>query len=309
MKKADQKAPCFEPRVSDDGSTVSIAAPAKINLFLKVIGRRDDGYHDIYSWFQTLDLVDRLDIHRTERSEITISTNAENIPTGPENLVYRAARLIQDIGKSRVGFDIRLDKQIPVGAGLGGGSSDAAAFIKAANRLLGLGLSRSDMETIGLEIGSDVPFFFGRGQAEVTGRGEHVRDIQIATDYQVVLVTPDFEINASEAYRRLRLDLTDSIPNINFKCYQQVAELFGVVSGLENDLEKALIGSYPILDKIRRKLTETGAGIVRLSGSGPTMFALYDRMVFSDNIYSESFEGEGWGLKSASPVLLPAEGE
>ncbi len=298
--------PCFGGEVSPDGRKVFISAPAKINLFLKVLRRRPDGYHDILSWFQALNLADHLQIETIDGDYIEIITDAMNIPTGPDNLVYQAAELIREEMKSPPGFRIRIWKHIPVAAGLGGGSSDAAACIKGINLLLGLGLSRAKMEKIGLEIGSDVPFFFGRGQAEVTGRGENVRDLDFPRDYRVLLATPPLAIRAAEAYGKLSLDLTNSFAGISLSHWRQAREFFCAISGLENDLERALCSSYPILDRIRVKLEGTGADIVRLSGSGPTMFALIGHKDLAEEKIFAACEGEGWDCRLCDPVILPA---
>lgn len=292
--------------ISADRRSIFISAPAKINLFLKVIGRRPDGYHDILSWFQALDLCDHLVIEKTAGPEIEIITDAANIPTGPENLIYQAALAMKRRIDYSGGFRITLWKNIPVGAGLGGGSSDAAAFIKGMARLFGQEWSHQTMAGLGLDLGSDVPFFFSRGQAEVTGRGDIVKPIELPVDYQVVLVTPPFEIRAAEAYRKIRLDLTASISSIKFNRCRQAKELFCIVSGLENDLESALREDYPILDSIGDRLSKLGADIVRLTGSGPTMFALYGDITLAERTLKHAFRGEGWGLNLASPIILPA---
>ncbi|MDD4051039.1 MAG: 4-(cytidine 5'-diphospho)-2-C-methyl-D-erythritol kinase [candidate division Zixibacteria bacterium] len=305
MKNGNEISPAFEPRPGIRPHTVTISAPAKINLFLKVVGIRPDGYHDIFSWFQAVDLADQIEIEKTASPSIEIQTDHKDLPTGPENLIYKAIKLLRENLEIRSGFRISLAKRIPVAAGLGGGSSDAAAVIKGVNRLLNIGLTRSEMAALGLEIGSDVPFFFGRGQAEVTGRGEHVKDIQLATDYQVVLVTPPFGISAGEAYGKLNFDLTDSVQDISLSRCRQVDGLFDAISGMANDLERGLFGSYPVLDKIKDVLVRTGADVVRLSGSGPTVFALYrDRCQTKETLAQASDRGK-WGLAVVSPVTLP----
>ncbi|MCP4566957.1 MAG: 4-(cytidine 5'-diphospho)-2-C-methyl-D-erythritol kinase [FCB group bacterium] len=306
MEKLSTMNACYEGRIDKSGESIFISAPAKINLFLKITGKRTDGYHDIHSWFQTIDLNDHLEIRITSSSDITIEVNKEDIPTGPDNLVYQAAEKIQRISDRDIGFDIKLYKQIPSGAGLGGGSSDAAAFIKAADKLLNLGLSRQIKSEIGLEIGSDIPFFFSRGQAEVTGKGENVKEIALPTDYRVGLVTPRFEIRASEAYRKFNLDLTDSLQDINLLCCHQIEDLIDVMSGLPNDLEKLLFESYPILGEIQKVLSKSGADIVRLTGSGPTVYALFRREGLIAEQFLKLFEGGSWDLNIAGPVILPA---
>lgn len=306
MEMPTEKVPCFAGRLGPGGDEVFISAPAKINLFLKVLGKRPDGYHDLYSWFQALDLADHLEIRTMPDPQIDIHTDSREIPTGEDNLVYRAARLIQAHCPEPTGFRIKLWKRIPVGAGLGGGSADAAAFIMAANRLLGLGLSRSQMAGLGLSLGSDLPFFFSRGQAEVTGRGERVRPIKLPVDYQVILVTPPFQIRSAEAYSRLRLDLTEAFAGISLMNWRQVRDFFRTISKLANDLEQALRESYPVLGKIGDFLAATGAVLVRMSGSGPTVFALYENDVLVEDRLRQSIEGEGWGMAHARPVILPA---
>lgn len=298
--------PDFDGTLLPGNKAVLIAAPAKINLFLKVLRERPDGYHDIFSWFQALDLCDILKIAKSDGDDIVIETDADNIPTGPENLVYQAAQEIRRRFPEVGGTKIRLWKRIPVGAGLAGGSSDAAACVKGINRLFGLGLSREEMAEIGLTSGSDVPFFFSHGQAEVTGRGEIVKHIELPDNYEVALATPPFEIRAAEAYRKLRLDLTAPLGDIKFKGNQQARELIEFISGLDNDLERAIRESYPILDKIGEKLTKSGADIVRLSGSGPTMFALYGKSKLSERKLRQLFSGEAWGLNISRPIVLPA---
>ena len=306
MKLPHKKPVSFDGRVCEDGKSVQIAAPAKINLFLRVMGKRPDGYHDIFSWFQALDLVDQLEIEVAGHSNIEIISDHPDVPTGPDNLITMAAQALREAIGMRMGFRVRLTKAIPVGAGLGGGSSDAAAFIKGVNRLLNLALTRQQMVQIGLRVGSDVPFFFGCGQAEVTGRGEIVKDIELPTDYEVVLVTPRFQIRAAEAYRKVNLDLTDTVQVITLPERLQVDALIGVISKMANDLERGLLMSYPILDRVKRVLVRSGADIVRLSGSGPTVFALYRDKGQSMERLAQTTEGGKWDWAKAHPVVLPA---
>lgn len=287
--------------------TFIISAPAKINLFLHVTGKRPDGYHDIISWFQALDLADRLEIELLpDNNTVEIHCRHTQVPTDQNNLIYMAAKLLQEKCQLSSGFRVTLEKNIPVAAGLGGGSSDAVAFFKAANQLMGLGLHRHELEQMALEIGSDLPFFFSCGQAEVTGRGEGVRDIALPIDYQVALVTPPFGISAREAYERLNLDLTDSVQDISLRRCRQVDGLFDAISMMANDLERGLLESYPVLDRIKDVLAKTGAGVVRVSGSGPTVFALYRNRCQMMEKLAQICEGGKWGLAWANPVVLPA---
>lgn len=294
----------FEGRFDPDGSAITISAPAKINLFLRVLGKRPNGYHDIHSWFQALDLCDHLSIRKTE-SGITLRTNHPELPLDSDNLAVKAAEMLMARRNIQTGLEIELFKQIPIAAGLGGGSSDAAAVIKGLNRLFCLELSRAEMMELGAEIGSDVPFFFSSGQAEVTGLGECVKNIALPVDYCVLLVTPRLAIRAAEAYERLKLDLTEPVAGVNFTCCRKAQELFGVISQVANDLETALRESYPVLTEIREQFAKTRARVVRLSGSGPTVFALFDNDALAKEEFASSFVGKGWDWRIASPVILP----
>lgn len=306
MKNGTATSSAFAPRLGPRPGTVTIAAPAKINFFLKVLGVRPDGYHDIFSWFQALDLADTLEIEATTDPSIMIVSDRADLPTGPENLIYKAIRLLREKYDVRSGFRVTLSKRIPIAAGLGGGSSDAASTIKGINHLLQLGLTRPEMAALGLQIGSDIPFFFSRGQAEVTGRGENIRDLHLATDYEVALATPPFGISAAEAYNRVNLDLTDSVQDISLSRCRQVDGLLHAISGMANDLERAICCSYPILEEIKQALAITGADVVRLSGSGPTLFALYREVDRTREKLAKASDGGKWGLIVASPVTLPA---
>lgn len=306
MTKLHNQKPCFEGKQIGSGNAIFISAPAKINLFLKVRSRRPDGYHNIYSWFQAIDLVDHLEIETTNSGKIEIATDNSQVPTGTENLIYHAAQLIQEKLSGGIGFRINLQKQIPVGAGLGGGSSDAAAFIKGTNNLLDLRLGQTEMALMGIKVGSDVPFFFSRGQAEVTGRGEIIKEISLPLDYSIGMLTPRFEIRAAEAYGMVKLSLTEPCEDINLLRCQRFDDLVSVISRMTNDLERNLCESYPMLNTVRETLIRTGADLVRLTGSGPTWFALYrDRTPVTER-WVRSVKGGEWDAVMASPVILPA---
>ncbi|MBU0984586.1 MAG: 4-(cytidine 5'-diphospho)-2-C-methyl-D-erythritol kinase, partial [candidate division Zixibacteria bacterium] len=192
--------------------SVVIGAPAKVNLFLEVLSRREDGYHDINSLFQAVSLFDRLRIRRLPaESGVRLSLDGpDSVPTDERNLVCRAYNLMRDRFDLQDGLEVDLEKNIPVAAGLAGGSADAAATILACSVLFDLQLEYTDMALLGQEIGSDVPFFFSRGQALVTGRGEQITATNFPTDYWLVLVTPNLHISTAESYARLRTGLTKS---------------------------------------------------------------------------------------------------
>ncbi len=280
-------------------------APAKINLFLKVLRRRDDGYHDIYSWFQAIDLFDNLSFEKSSDAGITLSVEGDfNLPDDEENLVVKTARLMFKKFGLTGGLKIFLKKIIPVSAGLGGGSSDAATTIYAINSLYNLNLSREEMSGIGLEIGSDVPFFFSSGQAEITGRGEKIRDISLPLDYSIVLITPDIVISTAESYRRLKLDLTSFKPFVKFLENKGFAEFIKQIFSNVNDFEENCLASYEELREVRDVLNRSGAALTRMSGTGPSIFGIYDRL--PEGGEEAQFTRGNWHVFLVHPITLPA---
>jgi 4-diphosphocytidyl-2-C-methyl-D-erythritol kinase len=283
---------------------ISVKAPAKINLFLKVLGERDDGYHDIYSWFQAINLFDYLTFEVTSKPDIRLSIdNDVALPTDGSNLVVKTARLMKVKFGFSEGIEIGLQKHIPIAAGLGGGSSDAAATIYAINELFGLGLSNREMRVIGLEIGSDVPFFFSGGQAEVTGRGEIIKDIALPLDYTVLLVVPDISVSTAESYRRLNLNLTSSIDRIKLPLCKDFGEMAGQILTVGNDFEKETFTRITILGEIGERIKNSGAVITRMSGTGPAMFGLFNSAPRSESWRETG--GIGLFVFRGIPISLP----
>jgi len=256
---------------------ILVKTPAKINLFLKVLRKRPDGYHDIYSWFQAINLFDYLFFEKTSESGIRLKIEgASDLPTDETNLVVKTASLLGEKFGLSGGLNINLQKNIPIAAGLGGGSSDAAATIYAISELYELDLSNSDMRKFGLEIGSDVPFFFSSGQAEVTGRGEIIKDIPLPIDYSVLLVVPDISVSTAESYRRLNLSLTSSGEGIRLPLCRDIGELADLLNEVGNDFEEAELTTKTILREIRGRINNSGAVLTRMSGSGPALFGLFE---------------------------------
>ena len=294
----------FIKRTSDN--SLVIGAPAKVNLDLKVLRRRDDGYHDIDSIFQAVALFDRLTFERLERSdrvELTIS-NGVDLPTDESNLIVKAFKLLKERFGFRGGIRVELEKNIPVAAGLGGGSSDGAAAIVATRMLFELPLNYPQMAEIGIEIGSDLPFFFGSGQAHVTGRGEIVADLELPTDYWLVLVTPGFGISTPQAYAALKMPLTKSVPARSFRGWKAPVDIVKWLADIGNDFERVQLAAFPELTEIKRRLARSGAALVRLSGSGPTVFGLYNGApeLEGDRVFGRS----DWIVSAVKPIRLPA---
>jgi 4-diphosphocytidyl-2-C-methyl-D-erythritol kinase len=305
MPERNQLQMLLHGELTPDRTTVRIAAPAKINLFLKVIGRRTDGFHNIYSCFQAVDLFDILELRLLDQEEIRLSIrNGAKLTSGPDNMVWKAARLMKDSFGIRSGFDISLHKQIPIGSGLGGGSSDAAACMKGIARLLQPELPVRRLQEESQKIGSDLPFFFSPGQALVTGRGEKVQPLSLPTDYAIVLAIFPFQIRAAEAYRRVKIDLTGGEYRRNFDDCQSVEQLIDIIHGVPNDLETALLRSYSDLSQVREELVEAGAHLVRMSGSGPTIFAIFDHRTM-ERVGRLEVALPGATTQLVHPVIIP----
>lgn len=239
--------------------TLTVRTPAKVNLFLKVLSLRPDGYHNIFSLMQMISLYDVL-FFQEARKGIALTVRGDGIPGGKENIVWHAAEaIVRKAGGTR-GVRITVQKNIPVSAGLGGGSSDAAATMWGLNTLWHLGYTRRDMMTIGEEVGSDVPFFFNGPTAIVAGRGEVVRPLRSLGEWWIVLVTPPVTVSTAWAYTHLGPASPSSSAH---------------AVGLTNDLEAVTSKRWPVVEEIKSALLSSGAFAAVMSGSGPSVFGLY----------------------------------
>lgn len=268
---------------------MKIRAPAKINLSLRVIGRRADGYHLVDTIMVPISLYDEIEIRKTgiaskkqsTRDLIEISCDHPLVPLGKENIVYRAAELIMNKSHIAVPISIRITKRIPVGAGLGGGSSDAAATLVGLNRLLKLRLSPSRLEKMALSLGADVPFFIRGRPARARGIGERLRPLPRLPHFWSVIIYPGFSVSTAWVYRNLRQKLTKPIVNTSIanspKSFADLATL------LENDLEAVTLKRYPKIALLKEKLLREGALRVLMSGSGSSVFGIFasKRTVFA----------------------------
>jgi len=261
-----------------DTTNLSFKAPAKINLYLKVLSRRHDGYHEIESVMQKITLFDRLHLAKQGKS-ISLSCPGGKVSEGPENLAYRAAETFFSAVGRRTGVRIVLEKNIPVAAGLGGGSSDAAAVLHGLNLLMDAGLPLTDLLRIGLQLGADVPFFVNDYScAKVTGIGERLEKIEPLQGYWIVVVNPGFALSTKWVYENL--PLTSGInPYILARGQNRSSDSLVVshelVNLLGNDLEAVSISRYPEIGDIRKELINRGAAAALMSGSGPTVFGLF----------------------------------
>ena len=255
-----------------------LQAPAKINLYLNVGEKRPDGYHEIDSLFQMIDLYDELQFHeRKERIELVLIGPRADRLVG-ENLVLKAARLLQEASGTRLGAAIRLEKRIPVGSGLGGGSSDAAATLAGLNRLWGIGWPREELLPLAAQLGSDVPFFLGPPTARVGGRGERVEKVSLGQLLKIVLVFPGVSIATAWAYAALdeRLGLTKDPRKFSIKRFSNGGqEVLSDLLRQTNDFELVVLPAYPEVARAKDSLQRNGAVLTRMSGSGSTVFGLF----------------------------------
>jgi 4-diphosphocytidyl-2-C-methyl-D-erythritol kinase len=254
--------------------------PAKVNLILRILGRRPDGYHNLWSIMQTVALEDAVSMRVTSpHGGIRLFCHSEGLSVDHTNLVWKAASAVLEHAQLSPGLDIELRKGIPMGAGLGGGSSDAAATILGLNRLLNLGWTTGKMAEVGQALGSDVAFFFFAPSAIVSGRGETVRPVTIEGGRWIVLVKPSFGIETKWAYQELAATRTAVRPLSTDhgeldRCKRLTwSRLAGAA---ENDFEVPVFGTHPLLGEIKRSLLKQGAQFALLSGSGATVFGLFD---------------------------------
>src|SRR5258708_2490292 len=253
---------------------MQVLAPAKINLSLRIVGRRDDGFHEIETLIAPISLYDKIDIERQSRW-IDLSCDDPTVPSGDENLVVRAAKAFFEKTKISGGVGIKLQKQIPHGAGLGGGSSDAAATLIALNQLFETKLSREEMAKLGSTIGSDIAFFLFESPAVCQGRGEIVEPTKLKKKLSILLLKPAFSVSSAWAYSRWQ----DSreIPRISYQ-----PQNFGGQSFV-NDLERPVFEKFIFLAQLKTwllKQAEVGAAL--MSGSGSTVFAVLREKVDVD---------------------------
>jgi len=262
-------------------SAVEIQAPAKLNLFLEVLGKRDDGYHEIATVMQTVSIFDRVRLSRRPGpGDVTLHCDgptSAGVPGGPGNLAHRAAELMMAEADCDCGIDIALTKSIPVAAGLGGGSSDAAAVLVGLNTLWDVGLGVPRLEEMAAEIGSDVPFFIRGGTSLCTGRGERVAPLASPHTLHYVVATPELGAETHNVYERVDLPLTANVENVKLiveRVTDPGATSREVASLLFNRLEEPACGLYPGLVLLKERLARLGCEGVLISGSGSCVYGI-----------------------------------
>ncbi|MCR5331729.1 MAG: 4-(cytidine 5'-diphospho)-2-C-methyl-D-erythritol kinase [Lachnospiraceae bacterium] len=270
-----------------------IKACAKINLGLDVTGKREDGYHLLRMVMQNIGIADRLVFRRNDTKEIRIRSNLKFLPTGPKNLIYRTVETIRDEFGIADGVDVELEKKIPVAAGLAGGSTDAAAAILAMDSLFGLGMDAGKMREMGLKTGADVPFCLLGGTALAEGIGEILTRLAPMPDCRILLVKPKFGISTKYVYQAIDEKMPGEHPDIDaiIKALD-AGDLGGICANMGNVLENVSCAEYPVLDRIKDTMREQGALNAMMSGSGPTLFGIFDDTDKAERAYRFFKAGE-----------------
>lgn len=254
-----------------------LRALAKINLGLDILRKREDGYHEVRMIMQTIQMYDVLEIRRVKKPGISLSVNYPYIPNDERNLVYKAAKLLMDEFQVKEGVDIRLEKFIPVAAGMAGGSSDAAAAMVGMNHLFKLGLSEKDLMDRAVNIGADVPYCIMRGTALAEGIGEKLTRIAQVPDCYVLIGKPGIGVSTKTAYESLQLDKIQFHPDIDGMIRDiENGNLLAMTDKMGNVFESGIIGKYPVIGEIKDLMEANGALKAMMSGSGPTVFGIFD---------------------------------
>lgn len=255
---------------------ISINAMAKINLGLDVLRRRENGYHDVKMIMQTVNIYDTLEFVKLQEPQIIVKTENEELPTDENNLIYKAVKLLFDRCNVQEGVEITLIKRIPIAAGMAGGSTDAAAALVGSNYLFDLKLTLEELKEIGVKIGADVPYCIEGGTALSEGIGEVLTKLPDAPDCFVVVAKPDISVSTKYVYENLHANELKYHPDID-GMVEAIREgsLDGVCQRMENVLETVTERKYPVISQLKNLLKDAGAENSLMSGSGPTVFAIF----------------------------------
>lgn len=324
--------------LTDMNDMLSLESPAKVNLRLEILKKRADGYHELRTIFQKISLHDTLHFSLRKGRGISIVADHPKLPIGKNNLVYRAAQSILRVASYRGGVDIVIEKRIPLGAGLGGGSSNAATTLMALNHLLEIGLPKKELMGMGLEIGADVPFFFFNGGAIGSGIGERLKRVELP-DLWYILIYPNFEVSTRWAYQNFVLThstvqspsfrygadrrrsgstlsmhqslgwvaegLTNQQFHLNLRGLLKTPE--GVSRVLLNHLEAVVSKKYPAISFMKKTLVSAGALGALMTGSGPTVFGLFDEesgLTAGYRKIKRMAEKKGWAVFKAHSLAV-----
>ena len=255
---------------------IQMKALAKVNLGLDVIRRREDGYHEVKMIMQTVRLYDRIILEKTQKG-ISMETNLSFLPVNEQNIAYRAAKMLMDEFHIQSGLHIKIDKHIPVAAGMAGGSTDGAAVLYGVNKIFELGLTKRQLMERGVKLGADVPYCIMRGTVLSEGIGEILTPVPSLPDCHILIAKPPVSVSTKHVYENLKLDKIEKHPDIDGMVEAlRIEDLHGVTQRMENVLETVTIPEHPEIQQIKEMMIKDGALNALMSGSGPTVFGIFD---------------------------------
>lgn len=259
-------------------TSIRYKAMAKINLGLDVLRRRPDGYHEVKMIMQTVGIYDVLTMQKLDTDEIRVSTDKEELPSDESNLIYKAAKRMKETFGITGGVSVMLQKNIPIAAGMAGGSTDAAATIAGMNELFELNLSLEQLQQVGVKIGADVPYCLMGGTALSEGIGEILTKLPDVPDAYLVIAKPDINVSTKFVYENLHANELKEHPDIDgMTTAIRCCDLNGITERMGNVLETVTVREYPIIDEMKAFLKTHGAMNALMSGSGPTVFGIFDK--------------------------------
>ena len=256
---------------------LELKALGKINLGLDVLGRRENGYHDVRMVMQTVYLYDRIIMKKSKTPGIRLETNLYYLPVNENNLAYQAAQMLMDEFHIEEGVSIQLDKHIPVAAGMAGGSSNAAAVLFGMNRMFSLGLSQKELMVRGVKLGADVPYCIMRGTVLAEGIGEILTPLSPMPKCYVLIAKPAISVSTKMVYEKLDSHEIEDHPDIDgILAGLKAGDLKKVAGSMGNVLERVTVDAYPVIDQIKKMMIKEGALNAMMSGSGPTVFGIFE---------------------------------
>ena len=275
---------------------LGLKAYGKINLGLDVVRKREDGYHEVRMIMQTVRVYDQIDLDRSEKPGIRLSTNLYYLPENENNLGYRAARLLMEEFGVKEGLEIRMKKFIPVAAGMAGGSSDAAAVLFGVNKMFSLGLTMEQLMERGVKLGADVPYCVMRGTALSEGIGEILTPLPPMPQCQILIAKPPISVSTKFVYENLKLPLLGAEAHPDIDGIREAIvkrDIYGIAGRMGNILETVTIPAHPVIRQIKERMLELGAVNALMSGSGPTVFGLFVNPAAAEEAYEELRYGSG----------------
>lgn len=261
-------------------------APAKLNLSLDVLGKRPDGFHEVEMVMTPIDLTDRIELRLLDHDDIKVSLDSRYVPEDERNLAYKAAKVLKDKYDVKKGVHITLEKEIPVSAGLGGGSSDAAAVLRGLNRLWSLYLSLDQLAEIGATIGSDVPFCVYNKTAFARGRGEKLSFLPSPPLSWVVLAKPNIGVSTKDVFQSIKLDGVERPDTKGVIHALETGDFDLFCKSAGNSLEETTFSLYPEVRRIKEKMLSLGSPLAMMSGSGPTVYGMFKKERTAKRIYN-----------------------